>query len=301
MLRTDHGFARAVMRGAVDFARAATGTRWLFTQRLPGSGPIDLGEYDGIIAGIGSEADAEPLSKSSTPVVNILTGFAGSDWPSVGVDDHAVGSAVAHHLIDRRHTRFAFVGLPRPFAADRLAGFRQTLDEHGLSCDDVFTMELDPRWLRETPRPAAVFAANDPVGQTVVNQCRDHGLDIPAEVAVVGVEHTLSFSQTWLNVGPGSDGEITAMVFDGGTTDVLGSLAFIGNQSSGEGSNNWTRTSLTFTPTSSTIDLRFQETTANSTATDVQLDALTLTYIPEPASLALLGLGGLMMLSRRRR
>ena len=59
---------------------------------------------------------------------------------------------------------------------------------------------------------------------------------------------------------------------------------------------------LGFTALSPTVRLRFQETSASSAARDLAVDNLVLTQgvIPEPASLALAGLGGLTLLRRRR-
>ena len=57
----------------------------------------------------------------------------------------------------------------------------------------------------------------------------------------------------------------------------------------------------------SSIDLRFQDTSgqpthdSSSKAPYMDLVELQYTPIPEPASVALLGLGGLMLLPRRRR
>ena len=129
---------------------------------------------------------------------------------------------------------------------------------------------------------------------------------IAIDPAGIGQEHTLSFSVADNEVAPRSSDQIaiSAWVFDGDDNSQLGFTRYVvQTPSNSVGDNNWERTSLTFTPTSSTIDLRFQETTVNSDLSDAALDHITLTYtpIPEPASVALLGLGGLMMLPRRRR
>lgn len=43
-------------------------------------------------------------------------------------------------------------------------------------------------WLRRLPRPLALLACNDICGQQVLNACRSHGIKVPEEVAVMGVD-----------------------------------------------------------------------------------------------------------------
>lgn len=63
----------------------------------------------------------------------------------------------------------------------RQAGGRMSVfaDGHGTSLAD---------WLRELPKPTAVLASCDRVATLVVEACADQGLDIPGQVAVVGVD-----------------------------------------------------------------------------------------------------------------
>lgn len=129
---------------------------------------------------------------------------------------------------------------------------------------------------------------------------------IAIDPAGIGQEHTLSFSVAWLRGAPrtSDNAAISAWVFDGDDSSELATTRYVhGTPSTSTGDNNWERTSLTFTPTSSTIDLRFQETTPNSGASDAMLDHITLTYvpIPEPAAVGLVVIGGVILLTRRQR
>ena len=44
------------------------------------------------------------------------------------------------------------------------------------------------RWLAALPKPAGLFAANDQVGAAVLGECQKHGIAVPEDVAVVGVD-----------------------------------------------------------------------------------------------------------------
>jgi LacI family transcriptional regulator len=44
-------------------------------------------------------------------------------------------------------------------------------------------------WIRTLPKPIGVMACNDERGQQVINACRDLGIAVPDEIAVVGVDN----------------------------------------------------------------------------------------------------------------
>ena len=44
-------------------------------------------------------------------------------------------------------------------------------------------------WLRKQARPLALFACNDICAQQVLNTCREYGIKVPEEVAVMGVDN----------------------------------------------------------------------------------------------------------------
>ena len=44
-------------------------------------------------------------------------------------------------------------------------------------------------WLHKQPRPLALFACNDICAQQILNTCREHGIKVPEEVAVMGVDN----------------------------------------------------------------------------------------------------------------
>ena len=54
--------------------------------------------------------------------------------------------------------------------------------------DDVYLRELD-RWMCELPKPAAIFAANDYIGELVVGSARKSGFEVPDDIAVMGVDN----------------------------------------------------------------------------------------------------------------
>ena len=93
-------------------------------------------------------------------------------------------------------------------------------------------------------------------------------------------------------LGPFSGGFGVILFDDGIPVDVIG-----GNASTGDGlGNQW----LNVTANGTAFDeVRFA-TNGPTPATDLSVDNLSWNVVPEPTSLALLGLGGLLLATRRR-
>ncbi|MGH7980875.1 MAG: substrate-binding domain-containing protein, partial [Limisphaerales bacterium] len=60
----------------------------------------------------------------------------------------------------------------------------QAIEQHGLSMEQSIAA-----WLASQPRPLALFACNDVRAQQVLNACRESGIKVPEEVAVMGVDN----------------------------------------------------------------------------------------------------------------
>ena len=123
---------------------------------------------------------------------------------SLDVHDRRIGEVAARFYREAGYRHFACVHLGLPYGQQRLAGFRGELARHGLDCADFLYAESpgaaymeswqepppDLRaWLRGLPRPVAVFAVHDPLGNLVGHAAALEGLRIPDEVAVLGANN----------------------------------------------------------------------------------------------------------------
>lgn len=117
----------------------------------------------------------------------------------------AIGRMAARYFLDRRYTRFAFVGDTHGntyWSCEREQGFRDVLRSAGYSHCRVYAPctaaeQRDwaverPRmetWLRALPQPIALFTPNDRRGKQVLDACLDAGLSVPDEIAVLSVDN----------------------------------------------------------------------------------------------------------------
>ncbi len=149
------------------------------------------------------------LEAAGIPVVSVAMGLAPPGCLNVRIDDFAAASAMTRHLIGLGHRRIGFIkGHPGHIASiERLRGFRSALSEAGLNPDDAameqgyFTYRSGllaaERLLSRDQRPTAIFASNDDMAAATVNVAHRSGLQVPADLSVVGFDDTAPATIVW--------------------------------------------------------------------------------------------------------
>ncbi|RBM17539.1 LacI family DNA-binding transcriptional regulator [Streptomyces sp. PT12] len=120
---------------------------------------------------------------------------------SVSVDDVLGGSLAVRHLLEQGHRSVAYVSGPMslPQCQDRKQGAVAALAESGLDEDSLVHVEAErldvacgrdagARLLGLSPRPSAVFCANDLLALGVLQALFAAGVRVPDEVALVGYD-----------------------------------------------------------------------------------------------------------------
>jgi DNA-binding LacI/PurR family transcriptional regulator len=140
------------------------------------------------------------LHREGYPIV--LQGqLPGSDVPFVDVDNVKGASLAVEHLIELGHQRIGMITnapLTYTSARQRLDGYQQALEQHGISFEPSrvryahFDEESGERTVNELldaePGLTAIFAASDTVCYGVLRAARHRGLQVPADLAVVGFD-----------------------------------------------------------------------------------------------------------------
>ncbi len=191
-----NGWGRGIIEGIVAHAAAAGG--WQVHVEPEGERrplPADWAG-DGIIARVSSSAVQRRLVRLRVPVVNVSAiELAGGALPRVANDLEAAGALAAEHLLDRGFRHFAYVGGPRRSDVCRQRhGFIAALARRGLTCQ-IREVPAHPApepkagalatWLAGLPRPLAVCTRTHLQGRAVLDACRQAGLLVPEEVAVL--------------------------------------------------------------------------------------------------------------------
>ena len=149
------------------------------------------------------------LSEAHVPTVTVAMGLPEDGSLNVRIDDRAAAREITEYLIGLGHRRFGFIrGHPNISAsAERFEGFREALAEAGLNPDDAaveqgyFTyrsgLDAAERLIQASPRPTAIFASNDDMAAATVNVAHRAGLDVPADLSVVGFDDTAPATTVW--------------------------------------------------------------------------------------------------------
>jgi len=196
---------------AIEREATLRGYGVLVCNRSPGANPaLRLGEYflshraDGLLLLDGSLDLADLLALTSeptaVPLVVACEEIPDAPFHTVKTDNPYASACATQHLIDLGHTRIGHITGPMGNALreERLLGFMQSMNRAGLN--------VSPRWIFSgnflmesgyaaamefvtmADRPSAVFAANDEMAIGFLSGLRQHGIECPRDISVVGFD-----------------------------------------------------------------------------------------------------------------
>jgi LacI family transcriptional regulator len=141
-----------------------------------------------------------PVLRRRTPVVVFERTMPGVEVDAVEIDNVQGAFDATAHLFDLGHRRVGCItGLPNSnLNEERIHGYRQALTERGIPFDTSllrtgdYTAAAGVResleLLRLPEPPSAIFAFNDLMAMGVMQAVQERGLQIPADVAVIGFD-----------------------------------------------------------------------------------------------------------------
>jgi LacI family transcriptional regulator len=204
LIETSNAYARGLLQGIVRYIREHS--PWSFYLPEQGRGDIPptwLANWqgDGIIARIENQEIAQSVAASGLPAVDVSAARMLPSLPWVETDDRGIAGLAAEHLLDRGFKHFGYCGDSRfNWSNWREEYFEEFLRHAHRECHH-YRSTIPPqapleqqvteiaRWLRKLPKPVAIMACYDIRGQQVLDACRNAGLAVPDEVAVIGVDN----------------------------------------------------------------------------------------------------------------
>ncbi len=140
------------------------------------------------------------LTHKGLPVVPVgnWSKDAKVDYVTSRAQDGAM--AAVDHLAGLGHRAIAFIGghTTRGVAVGRWLGYQEAMLQHGLPLCPAWMLETDvslqggeeamTRLLALPNRPSAILAVNDLAALGAINACRNQGLQVPADMSIVGFD-----------------------------------------------------------------------------------------------------------------
>lgn len=211
LLETSRGYGRGLLRGIVRYSRlhgpwALVVSAGHFGEQLPRD---DWWGARGIITRFSSLKVARQIQAAGIPAVSLEASFekfatahASHGLCQIRTASPAIARMAAEHLLERGFRHFGYCGLEDcSWSHVREEVFSRTVAQSGHSCDVYRSGRHRQRgkqkrkqaplvkWLKMLPKPVGIMACNDDRGNRVLEACATARLQVPDEVAVVGVDN----------------------------------------------------------------------------------------------------------------
>lgn len=197
----DLDYATSVYQGVQEHFRAATG--WTVLPLAPGheaalTALFAAGSLRGVVGPFVSDKWIRDHGFDRIPVVNIanLSDIRAVD--GVMPDDREAGRMAARAFLESGFRHFGFAGVSGIFHSRlRREGFEEVVHAAGLAVSgapavgSAGAIAVWRPWLNSLSRPAGVYGGTDYHARLVLTACRELGLRVPDEVAVIGTGNAL--------------------------------------------------------------------------------------------------------------
>lgn len=155
---------------------------------------------DGIIIKPASDSEEDNLGRITVPVVLFNKILPDSKYSCIEIDNERGGFIATKHMIESGYKRIAFIGgKPDSFSnTQRMEGYKLALQRYKYKIDESLIIngsfktqsgyEIMSRLIESGNVPDGVFAGNDVIAFGVLQSAKEHGLDVPNELGIVGFD-----------------------------------------------------------------------------------------------------------------
>jgi len=205
LIETSNGYCRGLLEGITAYAKHQANWSIHLTEQERGAlPPVWLDEFngDGIIARIETAAIGQRLQRFGLPLVDLSAARFLPGVPWADTDDEAISRLAVEHFLERGFNTIGYCGDPGfAWSNNRCRHVRRFVQASGARYhehqvthryDRSFRWDRERQrvaaWLQPLPRPAAIMACYDFQAQLVLDVCRETGVSVPEEIAVLGVD-----------------------------------------------------------------------------------------------------------------
>jgi len=212
LVESSRAYGRGVLSGVARFVREHDNWSVFFQDlNLCDSTPEWLKTWkgEGIISRLENDDILGVIRRLKVPVVYLRRVGASTNAPQILTNNSEVSRLCFEHLRERGFRHFAYCGFNgADYSDERKETFVSLVEQAGLRCH-VYSGRPHPAqgdtaqfeglglqdgnvlldWIRQLPKPIGLMACNDMRGQQVLDACRSIDVDLPDDIAVVGVDN----------------------------------------------------------------------------------------------------------------
>lgn len=206
-IETQSGYGRALLDGIGDFVNRHDDWEiyvpgWAWERKLDIDTMRDS-DLAGVLVRPSQSEHADEISTLGCPVVNLKPEYDGQFLYRVGPDWDRVAEVAFDHLHERGMEHFGFFGDDQRYARLRMEPFAQVLERAGHRLHRLLLAGWGPdvgegsqrelavvgEWLQGLPKPIGILCSNDLTGQRVSEAAAARGLQVPDQVALLGIHN----------------------------------------------------------------------------------------------------------------
>lgn len=149
------------------------------------------------------------LSKGKIPFVVINRYIPELAEQCISLDNELGGYLATKNMLEQGHKDFAYISGPlwKSDAKNRFDGHKRALKEHGIAFSSQLLFEGDfletggskgmEYLLKQNLKFSALICANDEMASGVLTSAREHGVDVPNDISIMGFDNTLYANYTY--------------------------------------------------------------------------------------------------------
>jgi LacI family transcriptional regulator len=212
LIESSRAYGRGLLRGIAQYSRIRGDWSLYHQERnLASQAPRWLEQWsgDGIIARVETGELAELIRHKNLPTIDLRGRHHLPAMPLIETDDYQVVRLAMEHLLARSFENIAYCGFEGVnYSERRHQAFVRLVEQHAVTSfvyegppvgEAADTSDIESRgmlyeqrvgeWIASLPKPVGLVACNDIRAQQVLNACREVGVAVPEEVAVIGVDN----------------------------------------------------------------------------------------------------------------
>ncbi|MEM6690876.1 MAG: DNA-binding transcriptional regulator [Planctomycetota bacterium] len=206
LVETSNGYARGLLEGVISYTKANGNWSVHLTEQERGSPPpawLNGWHGDGVIARIETDEIGRALKEKGLPVVDLSAARHISGVPWADTEDRAIARLAVDHFVERGFRHLGYCGVEGfVWSKRRSEHFHQLATSMGCRVHEHlsgprYAVGFDParekrrisKWLQDLPKPIGVMGCYDFLAQQVLDACRETKIDVPEQVAVLGVDN----------------------------------------------------------------------------------------------------------------